>query len=125
MVLNLAERGEANLARFQRVTTTDPELRAMADALIQAQANQIEQLKALYRFIDTGDLASRAAVHETSAATSQAKREYNRRQDAYRTRHGLTPLQPSKGSAIDAKRRDPIAERSDARPGRLRIDAAS
>jgi rhomboid protease GluP len=92
VVRELAERGDANLARFHRVTTTDPELRAMADALIRAQEGLIQQVEAEGRFWDTGAGANLVEAHEAANQKKQAIADWNRRRRAYAIRHGLPVL---------------------------------
>jgi rhomboid protease GluP len=88
----LAAREGANLDRFRRATTTDPELRAMADSLIRAQAGQIRRTEALGQFFDTGDRANLAGIREADAATNGAMRDFERQHLAYRIRHGLPSI---------------------------------
>jgi rhomboid protease GluP len=91
-VATLTQRGTANLARLRRATTPDPSLRNMLGALIEAQADQLEELSASRRFLETGncdDLTGPAGVLAKKAATSGAVRSFQKRQVDYLTKHRM------------------------------------
>jgi rhomboid protease GluP len=88
----LSARGRANLASLRRAKTADPNLRAMVQALAQAQVDQLAELGAARRYLETGTrgaLAGSDGVLAKKTATSGAVRLFQQRQFDYLNKHGM------------------------------------
>jgi len=91
-VQGLAERGAANLVRLRRATTPDPGLRIMVDAIIHAQAGQLAGLRAMRRYLETGntdDLTGPDVVLAGMQEKRQAERSFQELQSKYLSEHGM------------------------------------
>ncbi len=79
----LTLRALANLKTLRRVTTPDPRLRKMSNALAEAQASQLTGLRAAERFLETGDpenLNGKGGMLEAMTAAKQAMNSFQEEQ---------------------------------------------
>jgi rhomboid protease GluP len=86
----LSERGQRNLPRIRRATTPDPELRSLVDVLYGAQVHQLEYIRAVRRYVESGrrdELEEPILVQKV--AMDRAVAEFRNRQRAYFEQHGL------------------------------------
>ena len=99
-VEELTKRATANLARLRPATTPDRGLRAMVDALVDAQRSQLDELRTCRRYLETGDrelLAGPKGFLATKTVTNQNKRSFQERQMNYLSTNGLIgkPVAPA------------------------------
>jgi rhomboid protease GluP len=88
----LVRRGTTNLVRLTRVTTPDPGLRGIVDALVSAQTAQRARVEAARRFLESGDaeaITGDEGFLAKKAATDQAVRAFQEQQFRYLTDQGL------------------------------------
>lgn len=95
VIQGLRARSLANDERLRAVTTSDPELREICDALVRAQSGQIDRLSALARYLETGDDREVDSARRALAATIQATRDFEALQLRYMNQYGLAPSRPA------------------------------